>query len=431
MTTFREILNIRPAPQSNGAQLFGIECECENVVPMSYSADSPVLAAGWSVTEDGSLRGAGVEFLTPPVPLTVANDMLRTLYRTKDRYEYTTSVRTSMHVHVNMQDDTFGSLENVLGAYCVLEPLLFELCGTEREENIYCVPFYRAKMPLIQFRRIKNNLISWRDVNKYSALNLGAIVKFGTIEFRHAPLWDSLAEAQTWLGIIDELVQQGRQRTPHELLDMLGEIGVVETVERLLPTYASTLISNYHARHRNDLSASLDTWLLDHDIVSLLTTLRPLKCADSEASFKWKFENLHTHKNSRAADTHVAEIGLINVGPTNAYQPDQNEDEDDYEEYRDEEDYMENSDDGSTVIVEPPSEQDFSPFPPLFTERNAAAPPLPVWYAPPHLAQVTDNDELRRVQDLIARVRERITLGETTVNIPLTNTPRFNPEDTF
>lgn len=285
------------------SRLFGIEMECEGVRSTSYGPMSRLHEAGWEGVGDGSLRNSGVEFVSPPVTYQAACDMLQVLYQVKDEYHYRSSVRTSMHVHVNMRAETFDTLNNVLAAYCIVEPLLFLLCGPAREENIYCVPFYRANAPLRQLGRLKAGRRGWSEVCKYSALNIASLNKFGTLEFRHAPLWYTVGDAIQWVGIAGELVEQGLKYSPATLLAALKQGGAESVVRMLLPVHGAALIALYAQCEAHAHGTTLAEWLLEHDVVSSIAIIEPTSIgADAiPHNFMWKFENLHSARKPNAA----------------------------------------------------------------------------------------------------------------------------------
>jgi hypothetical protein len=244
-----------PATQE-GVQLLGVEMEAEHV-PESF-ANGVRFIDGWRGVGDGSLRQRGLEFITPPVTRQTAEGSLHRFYAAKAEFKFRSSIRTSMHVHVDVRRDTYASLSGILASYLVVEPLLMALCGPLREESIFCVPFYRAPSPLKVVRRALGEMRApqWGKITKYSALNLGSIPRLGTIEFRHAPLWRRCDQAIRWVGIVERIVTYGREYTAAAVLDACTERGValvaneilggmVDTV-RLMPTPVDAYMDEYN-----------------------------------------------------------------------------------------------------------------------------------------------------------------------------------------
>jgi hypothetical protein len=216
------------------------------------------------------------------------------------------------------------------------------MCGTDREENIYCIPFYRANRPLKQLSRALRGYGGWNNFQKYSALNLGAIQKFGTLEFRHAPLWDNVGQARLWLSVIDELMHNSRDISPEDLMRKLSTRSVDSVVRSLIPSLfnATPVLTN--------LSSVLDVeWLLEYDIPTSIAILLGNTPAPSPDTFKWRFGNLHQKVSAAPAraDSPVDFRELLNAfrrpqEDTATFTPVQEYDEgynEEYIEYNDEE----------------------------------------------------------------------------------------------
>lgn len=196
----RDFSDNRGNVESGAGQRFGIELEVENgSIPDAFSSQN-----FWTYIEDGSLRNSGLEFVSRPLASDELDVALRLFYGWMGRMDYTGSVRTSTHVHVNVLDHTMEELGAVLAAYSIVEPLLFKVCGSEREECIYCVPWYRADEQVGLAAQAINQQRSryFGNACKYSSLYLEPLVRFGTLEFRHAPLFREQREIRLWIDLI-------------------------------------------------------------------------------------------------------------------------------------------------------------------------------------------------------------------------------------
>jgi len=118
-------------------------------------------------------------------------------------------------------------LSGVFTAYALLEPMLMHYCGELREENIYCVPWYRAtaeadkaawlvKDPKTRFMDMRQKVA---HACKYAALNFGPLHRFGTLEFRHAPTWDNIAPTMTWINMLLKIMDYGTKKSAQEVLE--------------------------------------------------------------------------------------------------------------------------------------------------------------------------------------------------------------------
>ena len=160
----------------------GIELEVENIhEPLSISNY-------WRIDSDGSLRNYGVEFISTPMK---AKHILPAMqHLTSKLYLHnkpTFTSRCSIHVHLNVQDLTWHQIYCLVLLYSIFEKHFFNVAGTKREENIFCVPLYKSTQ-LNCLTKLKASLTDW---SKYTAFNLGPIYGsnhsgcLGTIEFRH------------------------------------------------------------------------------------------------------------------------------------------------------------------------------------------------------------------------------------------------------
>jgi len=129
-------------------------------------------------------------------------------------------------------------LVKLLAAYNVVEPFLYRHCGAIREENIYCVPLYRADTLT---ENVVSGVISGRfdqvlrEACKYSGLYVGPISTFGTVEFRMAPSFRTGAGVMEWVLMLHHFYNAALAANPewvHSCLDR-GEYAPV--LAQLLP----------------------------------------------------------------------------------------------------------------------------------------------------------------------------------------------------
>lgn len=159
----------------------------------------------WSinVTEDGSLRNNGHEFLLPPSnrdKLVERFNMCLTKGIKVGKEPY--SMRTSTHVHVNMLNASEAQTKALLFLYAIFEPLAFSYVGQARKNNIHCVPLNMTHMPNVYKHTIEYIVARW---HKYTALNLLPLAKLGTVEFRHLEGTGDDERFDTWLIFLETL----------------------------------------------------------------------------------------------------------------------------------------------------------------------------------------------------------------------------------
>lgn len=220
MNTIIEIFGMSPVfpwrtnkaqaiPNPRPSLVYGLEFEIEN-------ADGGLRIPGITVTDDGSLRNNGWEYITSPATYSNIVCLTEKLFselrpeeiRNPDgtyNYRSNYSSRTSIHVHTNVQDLTKEQLLNLCSVYTVFERLLFQFIGDNRNENIYTVPWYDTDIAANLQQRIQvleHGGIAWE---KYTALNLLPIQDKGTVEWRHMAGTNNLPKILTWLRLIGHM----------------------------------------------------------------------------------------------------------------------------------------------------------------------------------------------------------------------------------
>lgn len=172
----------------------GVEVELEGILVSDITNKCPLL----NDVHDYSLRGADSREILFAFPLKGSDVEEAVLaiesYVTKLDVRPIISNRTSTHVHIDVRDMSILQLRKFLAVYVSVERMLFHYCGREREENIFCVPLYKAATTLENisellqakdsraFGHILND--KFGEHKRYGAVNLNAINKHGTLEFR-------------------------------------------------------------------------------------------------------------------------------------------------------------------------------------------------------------------------------------------------------
>jgi hypothetical protein len=168
--------------------LFGIEIEAEG------KNMREVHNKYWKTVDDGSLRGhypdKSAEFvINKPITREEVEPALDSLIQELEGATFDFSFRTSVHVHVNVQDLTEAQTLNMIYAYLLLEEPLVNFCGRERKGNRFCLRVVDAEDTVEVLRTGFNGGLQYlmaQDPNavRYSALNIASLRKYGSIEFR-------------------------------------------------------------------------------------------------------------------------------------------------------------------------------------------------------------------------------------------------------
>lgn len=181
----------------------GIEVEVEGSRLPHHIYDESV----WRVTTDSSLRN-GLEYvLRNPVTPKDVDDCLELLHKAfvENKSKLTESVRTGVHVHINVQDMYITEVINLLCIYYIFEEQLVKYCGESREGNLFCLRMKDAKYMLKYLLDVIENK-RFNDLNnddiRYSSVNLKALRTYGSLEFRSMRTPLDVREISNWCKIL-------------------------------------------------------------------------------------------------------------------------------------------------------------------------------------------------------------------------------------
>lgn len=217
----------------------GVEVEIEKCQPSLAAGDIPF----WSATSDSSLRNHGLEFVSKPIRPRLARAAIAALlggfvhrYKLDTRPEF--SWRTSIHVHLNMQDEKVENVLNMMVLYTLYEDSLFSFIGRERRESNFCVPIQETDYPkyismvMQGDDTLKNLAGKWQ---KYAAMNIRPLILNdhaggsgpgstgspgqgkGTLEFRHLEGTYDLSKIINWMNLLLRLQKTSREMSLEEL----------------------------------------------------------------------------------------------------------------------------------------------------------------------------------------------------------------------
>lgn len=221
----------------NQTCLFGLEIEIENITELLF------LEYYWKITEDHSLRNSGKEFISIPLrtkQIPYALEYLKDILNQQNpTYEF--SNRCSLHTHLNVRDFTKERLCIFIILYCLFENHFFNIAGTKREYNIFCIPLWKTNQ-LPPYKKLMEDLDIYTYWNKYSALNCGSILgspdneRLGTIEFRH--LYGTL-DTNIIYHWINSILSLREASLKINLNDILNTIYTLDNKENFYSLYTS------------------------------------------------------------------------------------------------------------------------------------------------------------------------------------------------
>jgi len=211
---------------------YGIEVEAERLLQVDDGLRwSEAFRKYWSLTSDGSLRHNGVEFVSNPLAKTSVPPAIAALWPYFEEGRMRPSVRTGIHVHVSCLGLNTDQVMRIALHYALMEPVFTYFAGPAREENIYCIPWYRAHDEPNAVRTFLSGERGERSPCKYSALFVGPLATFGTIELRHAPTWTDPETMLTWWRMAQALYRT--YRTEYDILEeylLVGPAGFARQV---------------------------------------------------------------------------------------------------------------------------------------------------------------------------------------------------------
>lgn len=185
----------------------------------------------WNVSEDGSLRH-GLELVSRrPVQMKHVPNHLSNLQaiinRTTERPIW--SIRTSSHIHINVQNRSFSDIFRACTFFWLVEDYLIQSQGKARIGNLFCLRNSDARSLslnfLRDFRALENytrndfrRMPSVASNARYSSLNLAALGKFGSLEFRFLRGMFDTEELSFWARLFYNLVQNSPEVDPKTVL---------------------------------------------------------------------------------------------------------------------------------------------------------------------------------------------------------------------
>lgn len=188
-----------------------VETECAGTQDALYWLRNNDVS-GWTVHDEGSLRGAGFELVSsrPASESRILRDLSNVMPLLRDASH---TFRAAIHVHVNVQWATREDYIKILLGYFMREPMMFEAVGEGREQSVFCVPWSNATAHFSDLvdAYIEGDGRMWidaiRNAPKYAAVNMQATSKFGSLEFRHMQTPGNIYNRRTQRRMIADFVR--------------------------------------------------------------------------------------------------------------------------------------------------------------------------------------------------------------------------------
>lgn len=247
------VVGLPARARTNGE--IGLEIEVEGnkfpKPPDAAGTHTPVKMPGlkgWRYVHDGSLRGEdNAEYLFDgPCLFSEVEGRVTALFAALDKFGsvMTDSNRTSVHVHLNVQSFHFNRLASFLGLYFCFEEILTEWCGEHRVGNLFCLRAKDAPAIVSQIRRYiaSDGGIRLNDNLHYSAANVHALVKHGSIEFRTLRGVSDPTTILEWVSFLQRLYEISADYVdPRQVTDGFSGAGPVAFFESIFGSLAETI----------------------------------------------------------------------------------------------------------------------------------------------------------------------------------------------
>lgn len=203
---------------------------------------------GWMYVHDGSLRGQdNAEYLFDgPCSFNDVEGRVAALFANLADYGsiIEDSNRTSVHVHLNVQSFHLNRLASFLALYFCFEEILTEWCGEHRVGNLFCLRAKDAPAIVTQARKFIQADGHWRlnDSLHYSAANLHALAKHGSLEFRTLRGVTDPTVIIEWVSILRRLYEVSADYTdPRTVTDGFSGTGPLAFFESIFGDLAETV----------------------------------------------------------------------------------------------------------------------------------------------------------------------------------------------
>lgn len=187
----------------------------------------------WKGIADGSLRGESMEYvLTSPIDRAKVREALDILSQAFIDHgtRVNESYRTSVHVHLNVQERSFREIFNQATLWMIFEGLLIQYCGKDRIGNLFCLTANDAEniIDCIRTDLVTGNFVTLADEQamKYSAMNFATIMKYGSLEFRTMRGTTDPELIETWVSMLLAMYDSAQKyKDPQEIVQQFSANG--------------------------------------------------------------------------------------------------------------------------------------------------------------------------------------------------------------
>lgn len=232
----------------------GIEIEAEGQRFPTEHLPSP-----WFVTRDGSLRGNGFEYvLSEPINRNEVKPTLSSLIDAFDKNStrINDSPRAGVHIHINCQELSRLKVFNIIILYLLFEKLMINYCGDSRKGNLFCLSAEDAEAIItglrdVALRQSFSPMMS--DEYRYASINVTALQKFGSLEFRSLQTPQNFLEIEPWIKLLLKIKDAALKiETPRDIVEGMSREGATGYLRTVFGDMAGLLVC-----------PRMDKWLME------------------------------------------------------------------------------------------------------------------------------------------------------------------------
>jgi hypothetical protein len=228
----------------------GVEFEFEGTGNVARERRLPVTPWShyWEWHEEGSIREGGSEFaFIEPLFGRDAITAIEGLCNYANEHAWRATLRTGLHVHMDVRDLEVPQLVGFCVLYSIFEPVFYKWIGDNRENSHFCIPWYKAEGSILEAADIIRSaskpeavnehgislplLDSAERYNRYSGMNLQALFRFGSVEARQMKTTTDVDRILKWVNVLMAL-KRATLRVPQ------SDVAIVRMVENMGPRLA-------------------------------------------------------------------------------------------------------------------------------------------------------------------------------------------------
>lgn len=171
----------------------------------------------WKLVPDGSLPGNGIEVVSPVLTPDQVEDQVARVTKAMKKAKARVSTHCGHHIHHNANYLTCAQLANVALAYDGNQRVIDSMMPESRRQNSMCDHIGRRERESIESYRHSYgsehaSFLAGAMSDRYKVVNLDALNRHGTVEFRQHPATTVDKKIMAWYELTSALVANGQDR---------------------------------------------------------------------------------------------------------------------------------------------------------------------------------------------------------------------------